>query len=73
MYVVALIVSGRETKGIRWARTRIGFADKARSRQIYSPDGIVGLLRRLEHLHDGFNSLHTETALRITDVQLRGT
>ena len=29
-----------------------------------------GLLGGLKHLHNGFNPLHTETTLRITNVQL---
>lgn len=29
------------------------------------------LLRLLEHSHDGFDTLHTEAALRVTDVQLQ--
>jgi len=36
---------------------------------IYSPRGTSGLFWRLKHLHDGFNSLHTETTLRVTNVQ----
>jgi len=32
--------------------------------------GVHGLLGGLKHLHDSFNALHTETSLRITNVQL---
>jgi len=42
-------------------------------REMGDPDGTSGSFRGLKHLHDGFNSLHTETTLWITNVQLEGT
>ena len=72
--MVAWGVSGHEVvmkrkrcNGGEWG---IGLGVGGWSAKIRSSRGIFGLLGSLEHLHDRFDPLHTETALRITNVQL---
>ena len=48
----------------------IGLQGGEWSAELQGSRGVPGLLGGLKHLHDSFNALHTETALRITNVQL---
>jgi len=55
----------REKKGEMRIEIETRYREQKRSAQMI---GASTLFRGLKHLHDGFNSLHTETTLGITNV-----
>ena len=58
-------------RAIQWERRGSDIKRRWRGTKLQDSGGVHGLLGGLKHLHDGFNALHTETALRITNVQLK--